>query len=562
MRVYCQRSGLILLAALLVACGRTGDEPGATGTADDGPDTLQTALATVTGDTLTAHLDYLADDARQGRMTGTTAYDDAAEYVAQQFSMLGLQPAGEDGWYQNVPLSANRIDTDRVSVVVHKDDGDAGLHWKEDFIASGDAVRDQASVTADVVFVGFGVHAPEMNYSDYDGVDVRGKIVALFGGAPASFPHNERAFYSSGRTKAEEMVKRGAVGYIGLRSRVDQKRYPWERLTLNAGVQPGMSWINLSGEVADYHEQIEGNATINVPSAVDLFDGSPITFEEALDAADAGRPMSTALGVKVTLSQQASHDEASSANVIGLLRGSDPSLAGEYVVYTAHLDHVGIGTAVNGDDIYNGFYDNAVGVALMLEAARAFAAMPVAPRRSILFIALTGEERGLLGSDYFAHYPTVPSQAIVADVNLDMPLFLYPVADIVAFGSEHSTLAPMIAEAISAEDFVLTPDPIPEEVIFIRSDQYSFVRQGTPSVYLMPGFTSSDPSVDGAAVFRDHLATHYHRPSDDKTRPFHMDSALRFARANVRIGLAIANDDERPAWNEGDFFGDRFGRSH
>jgi Zn-dependent M28 family amino/carboxypeptidase len=400
-----------------------------------------------------------------------------------------------------------------------------------------------------------------MSYSDYDGIDVRGKIVALFGGAPAIFPHNERAFYSSGRTKADEMVKRGAVGFIGLRSRVDQKRVPWDRLILNAGVQPGMSWINLSGAAADYHEQIEGAATVNVPSAADLFDGTPISFEAALDAADAGRPASTALGIQVTLSQQSTHEETSSANVIGVLRGSDPDLRDEFVVYTAHLDHVGVGTAIDGDDIYNGFYDNAMGVALMLEAARAFTAMPVAPRRSILFIALTGEERGLLGSDYFAHYPTVPSNSIVANVNLDMPLFLYPASDIVAFGAEHSSLEAVIASAVAAEDFVLTPDPLPEEVIFIRSDQYSFVRQGIPAAYLFPGFTSTDPAIDGEAAFRDHLATHYHRPSDDATRPFHVDSALRFARANVRIGLAISNDNDRPVWNEGDFFGDRFGRT-
>lgn len=546
--------------SLLAACGQSEDE--APGPHTDHPAEIAAALDRISADSLTAHLDYLASDELQGRMTGTPAYDAAAGYVARQFAELGLQPAGEDGWYQHVALSANRIDKEKVSVSFHKDDGEEELRWKEDFVMSGDAVRDELSVTADVVYVGFGVHAPEMGYSDYEGIDVNGKIVALFGGAPANFPHNERAFYSSGRTKAEEMVKRGAVGFIGLRSRVDQKRVPWERLTLNAGVQPGMSWINLSGEAADHHEQIEGNTTINVPSASDLFDGTPITFEEALDAADEGRPMSTALGISVTLSQRSTHEETSSANVIGMLPGSDPSLAGEYVVYTAHLDHVGVGTAVNGDDIYNGFYDNAMGVALMIEAARAMAAMPIGPRRSVLFIALTGEERGLLGSDYYAHYPTVPTGAIVANVNLDMPLFLYPVADVIAFGAEHSSLETLIASAITTEGFVLTPDPIPEEVIFIRSDQYSFVRQGIPAVYLMPGFTSSDPAIDGEAAFRDHLATHYHRPSDDASRAFDLDSALRFARANVRIGLAIADDDNRPVWNEGDFFGDRFRRAN
>jgi hypothetical protein len=559
--MFCRALHLLLLIVIgnLPGCGQhAGNAPEA---ASGSPEksSIDAALATVRRDTLEAHLDYLAADARQGRMSGTTGYYQAAAYVARQFEVLGLQPAGEDGWFQNVPLIANRIDVDRASVTVHKDSGDQLLRWKDDYVMAGDTVRDETTVTADVVFVGFGVHAPDMNYSDYDGVNVKGKIVALFGGAPAGFPHNERAYYSSGRTKAEEMVRRGAVGYIGLRSRVDQRRYPWERLTLNAGVQPGMSWVNLSGDVADYHAQIEGNSTISVPTATDLFSGTPITFEQALDAADAGRPMSAALGIKVTLSQRSDHDETSSANVIAVLRGSDPVLANEYIVFSAHLDHVGIGTPVNGDDIYNGYYDNAMGVALMIEAARTFAALPEPPRRSILFIALTGEERGLLGSDYFAHYPTVPSDAIIANVNLDMPLLLYPVADIVAFGAEHSSLQGVIDSAIAAEHFVLTADPIPEEVIFIRSDQYSFVRQGVPAVYLIPGFSSSDPAINGEAVFREHLATHYHRPSDDSRRPVDWDSALRFVRANVRIGLALSRTEERPVWNKGDFFGDRFG---
>ncbi len=553
---------ILILAIALVACERDTDDVAPVTSVDAGTSGIDDALATVTADTLQAHLDYLASDERKGRMTGTAAYDEAAAYVADQFAALGLEPAGEDGWFQNVPLTANRIDLDRVAVTVHKEDGDSELAWKDDFVMSGDKLRARTSVSAEVVFVGFGVHAPDMNYSDYDGIDVSGKIVALFGGAPASFPHNERAFYSSGRTKADEMVRRGAVGYIGLRSRVDQARVPWELLTLNAGVQPGMSWINLSGDLVDYHAQLEGNSTFNVPTTTELFAGTPITFEEALDAADAGRPMSTVLGVDVTLSQHASHEEATSANVVGLFRGSDPQLAGEYIVYSAHLDHVGVGTPVNGDDIYNGYYDNAMGVALLLEAARAFAAMPLRPARSILFVAVTGEERGLLGSDYFANYPTVPSEALIANVNLDMPLFLYPLADVIAFGAEHSSLGSLIERAIAPEDFRLTPDPIPEEVIFIRSDQYSFVRQGVPAVYLVPGFTSKDPAIDGGAAFREHLKTHYHRPSDDDTRPVYWDSALRFARANVRIGLQISATAERPRWNEGDFFGTRFARSN
>lgn len=546
-----------LTACLCLALAACGDRPDAPAFADESD---IPALDAIEADRLRHHVEILAADGMQGRMTGTSHYADAAAYVAEQFDAIGLEPAGDDGWYQEVPLLARRIDVDSAAVTLHRDRGEASLKWREDFVMGGDVRRETTEVRSEVVYVGFGIHAPEMGYSDFDGIDIEGKIIAVFGGAPASFPHNERAYYSSGRTKAEELVRRGAVGWIGLQSRESQQRVPWKRVSMNAGRRPGMAWVNLSGEAADYHPELLGAATLSPAAAARLFAGTPLSFEEAMDAAEAGVPRSTPLGVEVSLERRTRHERTTSPNVIGVLPGSDPRLADEFVVYTAHLDHVGTGAAVDGDDIYNGAYDNAMGVALMIEAARAFAELPKAPRRSILFIALTGEERGLLGSDYFAHYPTVPGDRMVANVNLDMPLFIYPPTDVVAFGAEHSTLGSTIDAAILPEGFTLTPDPMPEEVIFVRSDQYSFVRQGIPSVYLMPGFTSADPEIDGASAFRDHLASHYHQPSDDLSRPVDWDSARRFARANVRIGLAISGADERPSWLPGDFFGERFGR--
>lgn len=452
----------LCLAGAMAACSPSPDETGQQqpeGRLTE-EEALGTALASITTEHLQAHLDYLAADARAGRMTGTPGYDEAAAYVADQFELLGLEPAGEEGWYQPVPLVANRIDVESATVTVHRDRGDDTLAWKEDFVMGGDDVRGETSVRAEVVFAGFGVHAPDMDYSDFEGIDVTGKIVAVFGGAPPSFPHNQRAFYSSSRTKTQELVARGAVGVIGLRSRVDQQRYDWDRITLNAGARPGMEWVDLSGDVQGYYPQIEGRALVNAATAEALFEGAPISFEAALDAADAGRPLSTPLGVEVTLARKTAHEEVTSANVVGVVRGSDPELRDEYVVYSAHLDHLGIGRPVDGDRIYNGYYDNAMGVALMIEAARVLAAMTDPPRRSILFIAVTAEERGLLGSDYFAHYPTVPSGSIVATVNLDMPLLLFPIADVIAFGAEHSSLQALIETAVAAEDLALTADPM------------------------------------------------------------------------------------------------------
>jgi hypothetical protein len=555
---------LILLALVLTACAEKAPEEAradiAVVAAESSLSSLEQGLSLIERDGIEAHLKYLADDARMGRMTGTPEYDEAAAYVAGHFEEIGLEPGGDDGWYQQVPMLARRIDVDSAKFVFHQDGVEKAQRWKEDFVMGGDIARPETNITAEVVFVGFGIHAPGMNYSDYEGIDVEGKIVAAFGGAPDSFPHNERAFYSSRLTKAEEAVRRGAIGYIGLRSRTDQRRVSWKRISENAGIRPGMSWVNLSGEAANYFPELQGGAVLNVPPAHELFKRAPISFEEALDAADAGTPLSTPLGTEITLARKTNHESITSPNIIGILRGSDPELADEYVVFTAHLDHVGTGAPVNGDTIYNGMYDNAMGVALLIETARAFAAMPEPPRRSILFIALTGEERGLVGSDYYAHYPTVPSDSIVANVNLDMPLLLYPLADVIAFGAEHSSLEQTIDEVVASEGFELAPDPIPEQVLFIRSDQYSFVKKGVPSVFLVPGFTSTDPAIDGGALFNAHLKTHYHQPSDDLSRPIDWDSALRFARANVRIGYAVAEEDERPAWNDGDFFGDKFGQ--
>lgn len=544
-----------VLAATVAACSPGNDAAVAPTAITE----HEAAIDLITIDALQVHVAYLADDAREGRMTGTPGHEDAASYVAGRFAELGLEPGGEDNsWYQQVPLISYRINNETTTVVTHRDDVDSTLVYREDYGMGGDKVREENSIRAEVVYVGYGVHAPELGYSDYDGVDVDGKLVAVFRGAPAAFPHNELAFYSSGRTKAQEAIRRGATGFVGLRSRKSQESVPWARYKKLTGSRPGMAWVNLSGEAADYYPELLGSVTISAGKAHELFEGTPISFEEALDTIEASRPASTPLGFEMSLSRQTSHERITSPNVIGIIRGTDPELADEYVIYSGHLDHLGIGVEENGDSIYNGAYDNAMGISLLLETARAFAASP--PRRSVLFVAVTGEERGLLGSDYFAHYPTVPTDAMVANVNLDMPLFLYPLADVVAFGSEHSSLERVVEEAIRKDGFILSPDPMPDERIFIRSDQYSFVRKGVPATYLKPGFSSTDPEVDTAARAKDHRLNHYHRPSDDLSRPVDWDSALRFARANTRIGYAIADTEERPTWNEGDFFGEMFAR--
>lgn len=538
-----------LSAIVIVACGQEASAP------EPGPGG---AIDTITAAGIEVHLRYLADDAREGRMSGQAGYDEAAQYVADHFAKLKLEPGGDDGWFQQVPLVSYRLEDESATLITHRDGNDVVLNDKEHYVMMGDQVSPADSIRAEVVYIGFGVHAPEIGYSDYDGIDVEGKVVAMFSNAPASFPHNERAYYASSLNKFEVAAARGAIGVIWLLSRYAEEYYPWDRIAAEFGSRPGLAWVTIDGDIANDVAELRGGAIISVNAARDFFAGTPISFAEARDATEASMPSSTPLGFEVTLARKSRQEVATSPNVVGIVRGTDQLLADEYVVFSAHLDHNGVGPPVDGDAIYNGAYDNAMGVATLLETARAFAAAPA--RRSILFVAVTGEERGLLGSDYFAHYPTVPTSSMVANVNLDMPLFLFPLAEMIAFGAEHSSLEQTVAEAIAAEGFTLTPDPMPQETIFIRSDQYSFVRKGIPAVFLVPGYSSTDPDIDGQAMVIDFRKNHYHRPSDDLSRPVDWGSAERFTRANARIGYAIANDDQRPTWNEGDFFGEKFAR--
>ena len=418
-------------------------------------------------------------------------------------------------------------------------------------------MRESVSLSAPAVFLGYGVHAPELGHDDYAGLDLKGKIVVAFSGAPPTFGANERAFFSTGESKRDAAVKHGAIGWVSLRAAHQVKRYPWDSWAQNAGVHPTMAWLKADGTAADFDPQLQGSISISESLAPLLFEGAKQDYKSLAKLQAAGEPLPRfALPVRVSTSKRSQIDRISSPNVIGMLPGSDPALADQWVVYTAHLDHIGIGTEVDGDEIYNGAYDNAMGVALMIETARALVAAQ--PRRSVMFVAVGGEERGLLGSDYFAQQPPVPVEQMVANVNLDMPLFLYPLAEVIAFGSEHSSLEQVVRSAAAAEGLELAADPLPEEVLFIRSDQYSLVKQGVPAIFLVSGFKSSDPEIAGGELFGEFLNTHYHKPSDDLSRPVHWPSALKFARTNVQIGLQAANADQAPRWNEGNFFGERF----
>jgi Zn-dependent M28 family amino/carboxypeptidase len=319
-----------------------------------------------------------------------------------------------------------------------------------------------------------------------------------------------------------------------------------------------MSWIAPDGQPFVKTPSMQAVGLVS-PAATDrLFAGAPRSYQDVRSESAKGTPRGFPLRVSIEVAQASQHDRRSSANVAGVLEGSDAALRQEYVVLVAHLDHDGIGPPVKEDRIYNGAMDNAAGVAALLEAARALSAEERAPRRSVLFLAVTAEEKGLLGSEYFAHHPTVPRDAMVAAINLDMPVLLYDFTDVIAFGAQHSSLKGVLETTLREAGLTLTADPMPEQAIFVRSDHYRFVEQGVPSILLATGWNSTKGAGEGGKVFLNFFATTYHRPSDDMSQPVDFTAGARFADVNYRILKAIANADERPSWNPGNFFGARF----
>lgn len=532
---------------------------------------LEVATKVIRPEQIRAHIRFLADSLLQGRAPGTPGYDIAARYVATELEGMGLHPGVSSSWFQPVPLEKAVTDAAASSLVLTVKGKEQKLVDAKDYVlstwfadpapknGSGNAESD---VSAPVVFVGFGVTAPDQKYDDYAGIDVRGKIVASISGAPSAFPSTERAYYSDGTIKAKNAVAHGAIGELGISLPEDWKRYPWDWIVPQ--VQMGeMHWLDKNGVPHDFFPELRGNAFFSEPGAKVLFAGASKTLDEVFAAARASKPQAFALPVSAHIHTVAVQSTIQSPNIIAELKGSDPALRDQYVVYTAHVDHLGICPAVEGDNVCHGALDNASGTSTLLEIARAYANLPRAPRRSILFVFVTGEEMGLLGSDYFAHFPTVSLKSIVANVNIDgAPGSFFPMKDVVALGGEHSSLGADVASAAKVMGYEVSPDPMPEEVGFIRSDQYSFVLQGVPAVDIEDGVKSTDPKVNGLEVVKKWLVTRYHTPLDNIDQPLDFESAAKGAVMNFLVGYQVAQREGSPDWNKGDFFGTTYGPRH
>jgi hypothetical protein len=522
-----------------------------------GKDAADEASAVIRPEAIRADMRFLADDLLEGRGTGTCGHEIAAKFMAAQFEAMGLEPAGDDGTYfQSVPLRSIEPDRERTTLSLWRGGKEQVLIFGRDFISLVDPGRTEVSVEASVVYLGFGVTAPERGYDDYAGMDAKGKIVALVYGAPPQFEPTIRAHYSSRAVKAANAAAHGAVGTLLLDSPAIEQIYPFKDRVSDLAF-PEMRWLDASGQPNDYFPELRGTVFLSMEATASVFEGSGKSPEEIFVAAKEGKPSSMALPLAAKIKTVSKFQDLRSPNVVARVTGSDPKLRDEYVVYSAHLDHLGIGQPVNGDRIYNGALDNASGSACLLEIARAYSKMEPRPRRSILFVSVTAEEAGLLGSDYFAHYPTVPKDRLIANINIDGNLaLLWPIEDVIVRGSEHSTLGITAREAAARLSLDVSSDPFPELVFFIRSDQYSFVKQGIPSVFPSVGTKSSDPNIKPQQIITKWRQTIYHKPQDDMSQPFDFESGAKYARYNFFLGYLVAQKTEKPAWNPGDFFGE------
>jgi Zn-dependent M28 family amino/carboxypeptidase len=498
------------------------------------------------GETWWNHVKVLADDKLEGRDTGSRGEREAQKYVVEQLKKSGAEPAGTNGYYQPVKFVSRQIVEKDCSLALVRDGKRESLVLGEDAIIST-RVMPAPEVSAPLVFVGYGLKVPENNYDDLAGLDLHGKIAVIFSGSPSEIPGALASHYQTAAERWKTLRATGVVGVVSLMNPASMD-IPWSRIALNRA-HPSMD--------LDYPEfnETEGEklaATVNPASAEKLFAGSGHTFAEIAALGKDRKPMPHfPLTVSLEAKTHVEVTKVESANIVAKLPGSDPALKDEYVVLSAHLDHVGIGEPINGDRIYNGAMDDGSGSALVLDMAASFKKNPEKLRRSILLILVTAEEKGLLGSKYFAAHPTVPAKSIVADVNVDMFLPIVPLRILTVHGLAESDLGDRAREIGQSMGVKVQADPQPLRNVFIRSDQYNFIRHGVPAVMMDVSFELGSPEQ---RTFKDWLTQRYHAPSDDVNQPVDLAAAAKYEEIVRSLLVNVADESQKPQWKAQSFF--------
>lgn len=492
------------------------------------------------------HVQVLAADDMEGRGTGQPGYRRAADYVISELKRLGLEPGNRGSFEQMVEFNVREADEEDSSLALVRDGQAEPLHIADDALISM-RVDPAATVEAPLVFVGYGLSIPEAGHDDLKGLKLKGKIAVVLSGAPKGIPGALASHMASTRERWQALKRKGAIGLVTI-SNPRTMDSPWERVALNR-FMPSLSLADATlNETAG--QQI--SVSVNPARADKLLAGSGYTFQQLTEMADRGEPLPR-FPLKVSLRAKAAvkRSRVSSPNIIAVLPGSDPKLKNEYVVLSAHLDGLGLGAPIKGDKIYNGAMDNASGTATLLEVAERLRTSNTPPRRSLIFLFVTGEEKGLLGSRFYAVYPTVPARQIVANVNVDMFLPLNPLKSVTVYGLEESDLATDANRAAERLGLSVQTDPEPRRNSFIRSDQYNFIRRGIPAVALKVGFQRDSDEHKRTTTW---LRERYHSTIDDLEQPVDFAAAHGFNDFYLELVKEVANRETRPSWNRNSFF--------
>jgi Zn-dependent M28 family amino/carboxypeptidase len=493
-----------------------------------------------------AHVQYLADDKLQGRHPGSAGFNLAAQYVENQFKTAGLQPAGTDGFSQEVKFDVLQLDEASSTWKLETNGTETEVQLGSDAVLSAH-VDGGEPVTAQAVFLGYGFAVPERGFNEFKNIDLRRKIAVAIGGQPVSIPGPISTYYQTFSERWNALRKAGAIGLVNIAN--PKLSLPWERMVASRQRET----LVLADAELNESRGLKFAATINPVHADKFLAGSGHTIAELLALADAGQalpkfPLATKFVAHVAVKKL---PQIAAPNIMGVLPGSDPQLKHEYVVLSAHLDHLGVGRPVNGDNIYNGAMDNASGIASLIEIAKQLGADASRPKRSILFAAWTGEESGMLGSRYFVAHPTVKRSEIVAAINMDMFLPLFPLHYLEVQGLGESSLGNDIRAVAQLNDIEVQFDKQPPENRFIRSDQASFVRQGIPGLAFKFGWL---PGSAEEKTFNEWIHTRYHSPSDDTQQPVDIAAAAQFTHIIAQLAVRVANADSRPSWYPESFY--------
>jgi Zn-dependent M28 family amino/carboxypeptidase len=500
--------------------------------------TERKAAARVKLETIREVTTTLSSPAFEGRGTGQPGADRAAQYLADRFAKIGLKPLGDNGTYlQGIKFKSAKV-LGETSVKV----GDAVLKHAEDYVILPSFTGDQLDVSGDVVFVGFGVVSQELKRDDLAGLDLKGKVVIILGGQPEGVDAAAWKRATNPQARAMNIFGRGAAAMIV--GNAGSAAQPFStianylsRRRVSLASQPAMPF------------KIPPVLLVSAAAMEKMFAGSEMTYAQTLAKAIAGDAVSRELGKTATLGLRIKRDETTSSNVVGVLEGSDPKLKEEAVVFSAHYDAYGI---ESDGRIFPGAADNALGVGTITSIAealvKAFPKPAARPRRSIIFLAVTGEEYGLLGSESWVQHPTWPLERVAADINFDgIGTEIYaPVKRVVGFGAEHSDLGTVFEEVSAATGNIVTADPLPEENAFVRSDHYAFVKKGVPALMLLGG-----PAGDISTWIpraKKWMETDYHSPSDTVKPDWDWTGPQTLGQLGMIIGLRVANADAMPAW--------------